>query len=119
MPIKQAKPLQQLYEEVHGYDLVIVPDAPLASALNRHLEQPRLGDFATTPRRAAAGRREQVEERTVFLELLHETGLSWKQAAYLGEEMIHCWEYTGRPDAIREYEQFDTASVEQAVEYVR
>ncbi len=119
MPIQQAKSLPALYDDVRGYDLVLVPDAPLASALNRQLDRPHLGTFATTPRRLAAGRREQVEERTVFLELLHETDLSWKQAAYLGEEIIHCWEYTAQPDGILEYDQFDTAAVEQAVEHVR
>jgi hypothetical protein len=119
VPIQQAKSLLALYDDVKGYDLVLVPDAPLASALNRQLDRPHLGTFATTPRRLAAGRREQVEERTVFLELLHETDLSWKQAAYLGEEIIHCWEYTAKPDGILEYDQFDNAAVEQAVEQVR
>lgn len=118
MSIQRAKSLQVLYEEVADSDLVIVPDAPLADGLNRHLDRPHLGDFATTPRRLAAGRREELEERTVFLELLHETDLSWKQAAYLGEEIIHCWEYTGRPDVILDYEQFDTPSIEQAVQHV-
>lgn len=119
MPIQRAKSLPSLYEDVREYDLVLVPDAPLASALNRQLDRPHLGNFATTPRRLAAGRREQVEESTVFLELLHETDLSWKQAAYLGEEIIHCWEYTARPDAIRSYDQFDTPAVNRAVEHVR
>jgi hypothetical protein len=119
MPIQQAKSLPTLYNDVREYDLVLVPDAPLASALNRQLDRPHLGTFATTPRRLAAGRREQVEERTVFLELLHETGLSWKQAAYLGEEIIHCWEYTAQPDGILEYDQFDNDAVERAVEHVR
>ncbi|MCY4731918.1 PD-(D/E)XK nuclease family protein [Natronomonas gomsonensis] len=119
MPIQQAKSLPALYDDVKGYDLVLVPDAPLASALSRQLDRPHLGTFATTPRRLAAGRREQVEERTAFLELLHKTDLSWKQAAYLGEEIIHCWEYTAQPDGILEYDQFDNAAVEQAVEHVR
>ncbi|RAW46242.1 hypothetical protein DQW50_05600 [Halorubrum sp. 48-1-W] len=119
MPIQRAKSLPSLYEDVREYDLVLVPDAPLASALNRQLDRPHLGNFATTPRRVAAGRREQVEERTIFLELLHETDLSWKQAAYLGEEILHCWEYTARPDAILSFDQFDTPGVERAVERVR
>ncbi|WP_237560526.1 PD-(D/E)XK nuclease family protein [Halapricum salinum] len=118
VPIQRAKPVDALYEEISDYELVLVPDAPLASALNRHLDRPHLGDFATTPRRAAAGRREQVEERTVFLELLHETDLTWKQAAYLGEEIIHAWEYTGRPDGILDYDRFDTPAVRNAVEHV-
>ncbi|MCD2203317.1 PD-(D/E)XK nuclease family protein [Halobacterium sp. KA-6] len=119
MSIQRAKPLEILYDEVEDYDLVVVPDAPLADGLNRHLDRPHLGDFATIPRRLAAGGREEHEERTVFLELLSETDLSWKQAAYLGEEIIHCWEYTGRPDAILDYDQFDTPAVRRAVEHVK
>lgn len=119
MPIKRAKPLHSLYEEIKDHDLVLVPDAPLASALNRQLDRPHLGNFVTTPRRLAAARREQAEERTVFLELLHETDLSWKQAAFFGEEIIHCWEYTAHPDAILEYDQFDDHVVERAVEQIR
>jgi hypothetical protein len=117
--LQRAKPLSTLYEEVADYDLVVVPDAPLASALNRHLDRPHLGEFATTPRRIAAGRRERAEERTVFLELLHETNLTWKQAAFLGEELIHCWEYTADPTAMLDYEQFATHEAEQAVDHVR
>ena len=119
MSIQRAKPLGTLYDEVEAYDLVVVPDAPLADGLNRHLDRPHLGEFATMPRRLAAGGREEHEERTVFLELLAETDLSWKEAAYLGEEIIHCWEYTGRPDAILDYDQFNTPDVERAVEHVR
>jgi hypothetical protein len=118
VPIKRAKSLHALYEEVKDCDLVLVPDAPLASALNRHLDHPHLGDFATTPRRLAAGRREQVEERTVFLQLLHETDLSWKQAAFYGEEIIHAWEYTASPRGMLEYDAFDNPRVERAVEQV-
>lgn len=61
MPIQQAKSLPTLYDDVKGYDLVLVPDAPLASALNRQLNRPHLGRFATTPRRLAAGQRERLE----------------------------------------------------------
>ncbi len=55
----------------------------------------------------------------MFLELLHETDLSWKQAAYFGEEIIHCWEYTAEPDGILQYDSFDNSKVECAVEQVR
>ena len=118
VPVRRAKPLGQLYAEVEGYDRVFVPGAPLASALNRQIDRARLKQFAITPRRAAAERREETEDRTVFLELLAATDLTWKEASHLGEEIIHCWEYTTRPDAILEYEGFDTPAARQAVELV-
>jgi len=55
--------LSILYEECKDFDLVLVPDAPMASALNRRLDQPHFGPFAITPRRLAARRREQAEDR--------------------------------------------------------
>jgi len=65
VPIQRAKPVETLYDEVAGYDLVLTPDAPLASAINRRLDVLHFGTFATTPRRLAAGRREQAEDRSV------------------------------------------------------
>lgn len=69
MSIQRTKSVQDLYEDVSSYDLVLVPDAPLASTINHRLDRLHFGTFATTPRRLAAGRREQSEDRvalTVF-----------------------------------------------------
>ena len=48
-----AKSIDQLFEEVKDYDLVMCNDAPLALALNNRLETPRVGTFAITPRQLA------------------------------------------------------------------
>ena len=48
-----AKSIDELYEEVKDYDLVICNDAPLALALNNRLDRPRVGAFAITPRQLA------------------------------------------------------------------
>jgi len=69
VPISEAKSADDLYADVVDHDLVVVPDAPLASAIDRRLDHPRLGPFAVTPRRLAAGRRERAEDRVAFLEL--------------------------------------------------
>lgn len=74
--IKRAKPVDQLYGQVREHDLVLVPDPPLASALNRRLERAHFGPFAITPRRLAAGRRETTEDRIAFLRVIEETDLS-------------------------------------------
>jgi len=63
VPIQHAKPLFQLYADVADYDLVLVPDAPLASDINRRLDRLHFGPFATAPRRLAAGRDEQGAAR--------------------------------------------------------
>jgi hypothetical protein len=116
VPIRRAKSLEQLYAEVQGYDRVFVPDAPLARALNRQIQSSRLGEFVTTPRQAAVNRGRRGEDRAIFLELLANTELTWKEASHLGEEIIHCWEYTTQPDAILEYDGFDTPAVRRALE---
>lgn len=70
VPIRRARDPETLYEAVADHDLVICPDDPLADAIDRRVTEPCLGTFATTPRRMATGRREPVEVRAAFLELV-------------------------------------------------
>ena len=118
MPIPRTKPIDQLYEECAEYDLVVVPDPPLASALNRRLERPHFGPFAVTPRRLAARRREAAEDRLAFLEVIEQTSLGWKQAAAAVGDVLQCWEAEGEADAILSYEGFDTPAIRSVVEVV-
>ena len=48
-----AKTIDELYDEVKDFDLVMCNDAPLALALNNRLDKPRVGTFAITPRQLA------------------------------------------------------------------
>lgn len=114
--LTRAKPIDTLYDEVSGYDLVIVPDRPYARALNRHLDQPQVGPFATTPRQLVAGERDERDDRFAFLELVDELSLPWKQTAHLIGEVLQCWEHQGSPQAIYDYDRFDTPAVRQVVE---
>jgi len=114
----RAKPVDDLYEEVARYDLVVVPDAPLASALNRRLDRPHLGSFAITPRRLAAGRREEAEDRIAFLELVEQTDLDWKRGAYAIGNILQCWEHHGRLEAILDYDAYADDATRQAVEHI-
>ncbi|WP_049982426.1 PD-(D/E)XK nuclease family protein [Halorubrum sp. BV1] len=118
MSFLRAKPIDDLYEEVAGYDLVVVPDAPLASALNRRIDRPHLGSFAITPRRLAAGRREEAEDRIAFLELIEQTDLDWKRGAYAIGNILQCWEHHGRLEAILDYDAYVDTATRQAVEYI-
>lgn len=82
MPINRARPLQTLYSAAADYDRVIVPNSPVADALNRRVSTPQFGTFASTLRRLATGRREHAEDRLAFLEVTERTDHSWKAIAY-------------------------------------
>ncbi|MDR5656507.1 PD-(D/E)XK nuclease family protein [Halodesulfurarchaeum sp. HSR-GB] len=106
MPIQRRRPLQAIYDDVRDHDLVIVPNNPLADALNRRLDEPHFGTFATAPRRLATGRRESAEDRTAFLELVDRTDHPWKAIAYAVGNVLQCWEHQGTPTAIEDYPAF-------------
>ncbi|QAU12111.1 hypothetical protein EKH57_04785 [Halorubrum sp. BOL3-1] len=119
MPIREAKEVDSLYDEVRDHDLVVAPDAPLASAINRRLDRPHFGTFATTPRRLAAGRREQAEDRRAFLELVGETDRDWKEIAYAVGNVLQCWEHRGRLDAIFDYDAYVDDATREVVGVMR
>ncbi|QGN07919.1 hypothetical protein Hrd1104_11860 [Halorhabdus sp. CBA1104] len=119
MPIRRAKTAESLYAEVQDYDLVVTPDAPFASAINRRLDRPHFGTFATTPRRLAAGRREQAEDRVAFLEVIEQTDHDWKAVAYAIGNVLQCWEHQGRLDAILDYDAYVDETTREVVEIMQ
>ena len=119
MPIRRAKTPESLYADVADYDLVVTPDAALASAINRRLDRAHFGTFATTPRRLAAGRREQAEDRRAFLELVTETDHDWTAVAYAVGNVLQCWEHRGRLDAILDYDAYVDEVTRDVVEAMR
>ncbi len=52
--MQKAKSIDELYDEVRDFDMVITNDAPLATALNGRIDTARIGSFAYTPRQIAA-----------------------------------------------------------------
>jgi len=52
--MKRAKSIDEIFQEVKGYDLVVTNDAALATALNARIEDPVVGFFAMTPKQIAA-----------------------------------------------------------------
>ena len=118
MSITRSKSINTIYEECKDFDLVLVPDAPLASAINRRLDRPQFGPFAISPRRLAAKRREEAEDRLAFLKLINETDLNWKEAANAVGNILQCWEYSGRIDKILEYDAYATPATRTAVEHI-
>jgi len=119
VPVSRSKSVDQLYQEIEPYDLVIVSNSPLADTLNRRLERPHFGPFAITPRRLATRRRETAEDRTAFLELIDKTDLGWKQISYIVGDVLQCWEYQGTAESILEYDGFDTPATRTVVETIK
>ena len=82
--MKGVKGIDELYEEVCEYDLVITNDVALATALNGRIDKPSIGYFALTPKQIAAHIASRVVGTPLYSELKvistvsAETGLSMK-----------------------------------------
>ena len=83
--IKRLKTIDEIYDEVKGYGLVITNDAPLETALNSRIDTARIGPLAITPRHIAAHLGPIVLGRPLLSDLQlisavsEETGLGFKQ----------------------------------------
>ena len=119
MPIQRTRTIGSLYDEAKKYDLVFTTDGPLSLALNRRLDQPRLGRFAVTPRMLASGTFRPEDERGLFTGLVTETDLSWKHASYLVSNVLSYWEETGGLDGILSYDRYDSAATREAIRVIR
>ncbi|MFB6095063.1 MAG: PD-(D/E)XK nuclease family protein [Halodesulfurarchaeum sp.] len=119
MPIRTRRSIADIYEAVREYDLVLTADAPLSLALNRRVETPRLGRFAATPRMLASGDFAPSDRRPLFQEVIDRTDLTWKQSAYLVDQVLDAWEETGSPERILTYEEFDNPATKAVLEVVQ
>ena len=82
--MKGVKGIDELYEEVREYDLVITNDAALATALNGRIDKPVVGYFALTPKQIASHLASRIVDKPLYSELMvissvsADTGLSIK-----------------------------------------
>ncbi|MFP4046114.1 MAG: PD-(D/E)XK nuclease family protein [Candidatus Aenigmatarchaeota archaeon] len=120
MEIEKALSVDEIYEKVRDYDLVLTVDAPLADALNARLEEPRLGTFATTPKKLTyrRSRKDLLDRKGLFLKIIRETDLTWKQASYLLKNAIDCWQETGELRRILGYENFDSEEMKEVIRII-
>lgn len=123
LTLNKAKTIDQLYEEVKDHDLILTVDAPLADALNARLSEPRLGHFATTPRRLAlsnlTGENIIEDKRELFLKMIDKTDLGWKHAAYLLQNITSCWKETGYINDILSYQRFNSEETKQMIDILQ
>lgn len=119
MKTQKAKTLDQIFEEVKEYDLVLTAEASTADSLKRRLHEPVLGRFAATPQRVAYGDKlaEEDFKRDIFLRLVNDEGLRWKQASYLLSHAISCWKEEGSLEAVKD--NFSGEAVDKVIEVLR
>lgn len=121
MEVEETYSIDELYQKVSDYDIVFTSEAAMMSALNDRLQEPVLGYFAVTPMIYTFSQfqnKELLQERGLFIELVKNTDLSWKQSSYLLENVLDCWRNTGELYSIKQYEEFDTESVQEVLEVV-
>ena len=121
MNVEKTYSIDELYKQVSEYDIVFTSEAAMMSALNDRLEEPVLGHFAVTPMIYTFSKfqnKELLQERGLFIELVKNTDLSWKQSSYLLDNVLDCWRHEGAPERIQRYDEFDTDSVSKVVEVV-
>ncbi len=121
--LQETLTIDQIYEKVKDKDLVLTADAALADALNARLNTAHIGPFATTPRRLALDnitvRKKLQKKRDIFLEILNEGDLNWKQASYLLENIVNCWMETGESDTILKHDRYDTKEVKNIIDILK
>lgn len=119
MKTERALNIDEIYQRVRNYDLVLTVDAPLADALNARVEKPVLGFFAATPMKLALSEitgKKRVDNRELFLEIIRKTDLGWKHAVYLLNNVVGCWKESGDPEGILGYPGFDTPETKAVID---
>ncbi|MBS3815552.1 MAG: hypothetical protein KGY45_03195, partial [Hadesarchaea archaeon] len=121
MDVQEAFSVDELYEKVKDYDLVLTVEAPLADALNNRLSEAQLGVFASTPKRLiwnSFGNEDLADERELFIKVARETDLTWKESFYLIKNILSCWRETGRLRGILDFEDFDDDSTKRVISVI-
>lgn len=98
--LRKSKTIQDIYNEIKDFDLVITNDAPLATALNRQVTTPRLDYLAATPRQLASkfaslnfGKLHTRPE--IILEITKQTGKPLKIIHQSVDRIFDMWNHTG------------------------
>ena len=82
--MRRLKSIDELYQEVRDYDLVITNDAALETALNARVDTVRMGTFAITPRHLAGDlsyfvlREREIGDLELVAEVSRRTELDFK-----------------------------------------
>lgn len=114
--LKKVKTIKELYEEVKSFDLVITNDAPLATALNKLVETPRLGYLAMTPKQIASKFSQLYydkihEKYEVVLKISKLSGKPVKLIHQIVEKIYEVWMYNARLEFTEQFLSEDELSL--------
>ncbi len=101
MKVKKTLTVNEIYEKVKDYDLVLTAEASLSDALNNRVEEPRLGKLAYTPKnliRRNFQNENLSQEKDLFQDIIRESDLNWKEVSHLLGRAIDYWRETGTLD---------------------
>ncbi len=121
--ISRTYSIKEIFEQTRDFDYLLTTDTPLADALNNRIDSPRLGKFAYTPRGLVYENlepgRDPLDRRELFLKLHRETDFHWREAHYLLQNVLDCWQEKGQPEKILDYNQFANRKTKLVVEFLR
>lgn len=114
--LNKAKTIKEIFEEVKSFDLVITSDAPLATALNKLVESPRLGYLAMTPKQIASKFAQLYydkihEKYEVVLKISKLTGKPVKLIHQIVEKIYEVWMYNARLEFTEQFLSEDELSL--------
>lgn len=122
MKVERSLSIDEIFDKVKEYDLVFTSEASLADALDNRKEEAFLDHFATTPMKYVLRNyqnKQLLREKGLFIEIINNTDLSWKEASYLLENILDCWKEEGNIDSILECSKFDDKRTEKAIEVIK
>ncbi len=107
--LPRALSIDEIFDRARDYDYVLTADTPLADALNNRISSPRLGKFAYTPRGLIYDSHSEsrtLDRRELFLRLNSELSAPPREILYHLENILHCWQETGRPEEVMNYANY-------------
>lgn len=119
MPIRKARTIDALYQAVCNHDIAITAFPRLSLALDGRVDRPRVGRVAATAHSQASGEMVPIDRRQLFLTLVKDPDLNFEQAERALEYCLHCWDWTGDPERLLTYPEFDTPAMREAIETLK
>ncbi len=107
--INKVKSIEELYEEVKDFDLVITNDAPLNTALNKTINKAMLGSFALTSRLIGSKycdylfEEKKLDHPELVLKIQKEFKLNLKEALYYVKNIMFIWQNIGNLEETKKY----------------
>ena len=120
--IRKAKSIEELYEEIKDYELVITNDAPLNTALNKNLNKAHLGFFALTSKLVGTKysdylfEEEQLQLAQLVLKVQKKFKLNLKESLFYLRNIFNIWQNIG---VLEDCKKYVSNSERKIIDYLR